>query len=307
MPVSAELAEHGTGFCVAAAGMVMSGAVGGAVLVPMAVLTAMGLQRIASCDGATVRRARDSVIAALRDSHEITEEDAHIARDLLKDSRRLITFDPPAMVEAARSGNLGAALMQAVLDGETLRDQSEGVLRALSLTLRTTFEAFRNVQSYQGAFTQEIVLTLLREHGVVVQRLEQIAEKQTTEVERAEARHQEQMAFLRQSDEFRRMREGGITEKAIIELARRIDERISDPAAAWAQFQSLVDVALRVQTEGRTGSNQGDFVSAVLAEVADLSRDGRHDEASESIDEALAREEAESAARKLRLLEAGIE
>ena len=100
-----------------------------------------------------------------------------------------------------------------------------------------------------------------------------------------------------------RLREEGITEKAIIRLAQRIAGETEDVGQAWLELQNAMDLAVRVQQEGRIGSNHGEFVDDVLARVAELSRDGEYKVALSEIEEALAAQEAQTA----RLMESGAE
>ena len=112
-------------------------------------------------------------------------------------------------------------------------------------------------------------------------------------------------------------RASGITDAALIELARRISADISDPQQAFRELENAVEIAIRVQQEGRQGSNLGAFVDEVLARVAALAATSAYDEATAEIDAALAREadeaslleerRQESRARTRRLLDAGIE
>ncbi|WP_244293077.1 tetratricopeptide repeat protein [Stappia sp. TSB10P1A] len=109
----------------------------------------------------------------------------------------------------------------------------------------------------------------------------------------------------------------GITDAALIELARRVSADVSDPQQAFRELENAVEIAIRVQQEGRQGSNLGAFVDEVLARVATLAATGAYDEATAEIDAALAREaeearrleerRQESRARSLRLLDAAIE
>ena len=103
------------------------------------------------------------------------------------------------------------------------------------------------------------------------------------------------------------LREEGITEKAIIRLAQRVASDTDDVGQAWLELQSAMDVAVRVQADGRVTSNHGDFVDEVLKRVAALSAEGDYASAGEEIDAALSREEEESQARKGKLLERGVE
>ncbi|MFN7595327.1 MAG: hypothetical protein ACK5PT_00930 [Cereibacter sp.] len=101
-------------------------------------------------------------------------------------------------------------------------------------------------------------------------------------------------------------RASGITDDALIGLARRIAADVADPAAAFRELENAVDIAIRVQAEGRQGSNLGDFVDEVLRRVAALAAQNQYDTAAREIDAALEQEQAESTARRIRLLDAGI-
>ncbi|MCA3515141.1 MAG: tetratricopeptide repeat protein [Rhodobacter sp.] len=101
-------------------------------------------------------------------------------------------------------------------------------------------------------------------------------------------------------------RASGITDDALIGLARRIAADVADPAAAFRELENAVEVAIRVQAEGRQGSNLGGFVDEVLRRVAALAAQNQYDTAAREIDAALEQEQAESAARRIRLLDAGI-
>ncbi|WP_067333595.1 tetratricopeptide repeat protein [Stappia indica] len=124
-------------------------------------------------------------------------------------------------------------------------------------------------------------------------------------------------ALIRQTPNGPAARASGITDAALIELARRISADISDPQQAFRELENAVEIAIRVQREGRQGSNLGAFVDEVLARVAALAATGAYDEAVNEIDAALAREteearlleerRQESRARSLRLFDAAIE
>lgn len=118
-------------------------------------------------------------------------------------------------------------------------------------------------------------------------------------------------------DKAETARASGITDEALIELARRVSADVSDPQQAFRELGNAVEIAIRVQQEGRQGSNLGEFLDEVLRRVALLAARGAYDEASAAIDAALAEEEEEerrieerreaSRARSLRLLDAGLE
>ncbi|KPP93060.1 MAG: hypothetical protein HLUCCA08_10700 [Rhodobacteraceae bacterium HLUCCA08] len=109
------------------------------------------------------------------------------------------------------------------------------------------------------------------------------------------------------ADQMERLNAAGVTERSITELARTIAEDVEDLPTAWAELQNAMDIAVRVQREGATPSNHGDFVDTVLAEVARLSREGLHGKATDALAEAWAREEQETAARKARIAASAVE
>lgn len=110
-----------------------------------------------------------------------------------------------------------------------------------------------------------------------------------------------------ETGETNRLREVGITEKAIVEMAQRIAGETKDLGQAWLELQNAMDIAVRVQEEGRVTSNHGDFVDEVLRRVADLAKEGDYASAGDQIDAALAEEDAAHTARKVRLLDSGAE
>ncbi len=150
----------------------------------------------------------------------------------------------------------------------------------------------------------------LRRQGVTIEGLARVAatgtrteaklDVQTELLLRLEAR----IATMASAQEARA---SGITDAALIGLARRIAADVADAETAFRELENAVGIAIRVQAEGRAGSNLGDFVDAVLRRVAERSALGEHAAAVEEIEAALAREEAESRARQVRLLDAALE
>ena len=112
-------------------------------------------------------------------------------------------------------------------------------------------------------------------------------------------------------------RASGITDAALIELARRVSADISDPQQAFRELENMVEIAIHGRWKEREGSNLGPFVDEVLDRVSEFTAQGALDDATAAIDAALAREaeearlleerRQESRARTLRLLDAGID
>ncbi len=103
------------------------------------------------------------------------------------------------------------------------------------------------------------------------------------------------------------LRAAGITENALIVLAQRVAADTDDVGQAWLELQNAMDVAVRVQADGKVSSNHGDFVDEVLKRVAELSAEGEYGSAADAIDAALAREEEETKARQGKLFDRGVE
>jgi tetratricopeptide (TPR) repeat protein len=138
--------------------------------------------------------------------------------------------------------------------------------------------------------------------------LDPVEKDPATAFEREMLRRQSELLDLaRQAGQADRLRNEGITERAIVRLAQRIAEKVEDVGQAWLELQNAMDIAVNVQREGATGTNHAGFVDAVLARVAELSREGANEQAMGEIEEALRREEAESQARRSRLLSSGTE
>ncbi|SDT93582.1 tetratricopeptide repeat protein [Stappia sp. ES.058] len=102
-------------------------------------------------------------------------------------------------------------------------------------------------------------------------------------------------------------RASGISDDALIALARTFSEGVADAEQAFRELKYAVEIAIGVQQEGAAGTNLGAFVDEVLRRVALLSATGDYDGAASEIDTALAAEEAEHKERMVRLLDAGIE
>ena len=115
------------------------------------------------------------------------------------------------------------------------------------------------------------------------------------------------MALVSQNNAATPLIEAGITEKAIIGLAQKIAAETDNVGQAWAELQNAMEMAVRVQADGRVTSNQGGFVDEVLHRVAELSAEGEYGSAGDEIDAALSREEEESQARRMKLLARGVE
>ena len=179
--------------------------------------------------------------------------------------------------------------MQADKIAKGMRDRVAEQSQVLEYTDEATLDA------YQALLTA--VLTAL------------LAPKTQSEANQAELlkRTSELLEIARESGKSDTLRDEGITEKAIIRLAQRISAETDDVGQAWLDLQNAMDIAVRVQAEGRSGSNEGDFVDRVLRQVAALAAEGEYATAGAEIEAALAEEDAAHKRRQSRLLDSGIE
>ncbi len=290
------LAEHGTAFCLTALGLATGTA---PVLVPLAVLTTVAMEHWGACDAATLKRAKSAALEALKQSREVTDTDIAMASALLRNNRHNIKFDPARLTIAVQSGNLPQVLADDVFGTEGLKNHTEGTRTAVTVTLVAAFNAFRGTNAHQGGFTQAMVMALL-----------EMQTRANNDLLAGQARLETAVLALSQqfaqTTQANAARASGITDDALIGLARRIAADVADPAAAFRELENAVEVAIRVQAEGRQGSNLGSFVDEVLRRVAALAAQNQYDTAASEIDAALDQEQADSTARRIRLLDAGI-
>ena len=157
--------------------------------------------------------------------------------------------------------------------------------------------------TYMTGLTPTLWREALTRQGITID----IAERTESKVDDLNARVTELTAQLAKMQETRAARESGVSEKALIRLVHPIAEDVEDTAQALIELANAVTIAARVQQECRHGSNLGDFLDEVLRRRAELSAAGEHSAAISEIDGALAREEAESSARRVRLLNAAVD
>lgn len=97
-------------------------------------------------------------------------------------------------------------------------------------------------------------------------------------------------------------RESGITDDALIQLARRIASDVDDADQAFRELERAVDLAIQVQTDGtQAGAPKAVSIAAQQSAI------GAYDAAAGTIDTALADVEAAHVAQMSALLEAGVE
>jgi hypothetical protein len=280
------LAEHGSALCLAALGVIAGGATLASAIIPVAVLTTIGLEKWAQCDANTVKSAKDAVLTALSASRDISEGEITAAAELLKSAKTPIKFDPVRMTKAVKSGDLPTALVREVFP-DALKGEDPGTRTAITLTLQAAFDIFRQNEKYRDVFTQEMVMELLREKRVEITLLEDLNAKVDQLIDR----------------ERDLARELGVQEGMLIALARRYAEgNPSDFEAALRGLERALTVAADEIAKNALPANTDAAVDAILKQVDALNEDGQIDDAATLI----AEEESRAEAGLIRLYDKGI-
>ncbi|MEM7301646.1 MAG: tetratricopeptide repeat protein [Pseudomonadota bacterium] len=152
----------------------------------------------------------------------------------------------------------------------------ETIVRAIAVVKDS--EALQ--KKLQSAITRQMLADLgwLRE---TVGRIDETTQRTDATTQRIEA------LVLALAETQRQQAEAvGINEDVVIDLARRINEHVSDAKSALAELSDAVDVAIKVQERGERASNEGGFVDHVLKRVAELSRKQRYLEAAKEAESA---------------------
>ena len=103
---------------------------------------------------------------------------------------------------------------------------------------------------------------------------------------------------FRNTRQFEQARTEGVLEREIVELARRIDAKVNDVDQAMRELGRAVEIATDVKRQGERGTNLGEFVDDVLRRVAELSSEGRFEDAATAADQAFAKWKADESERQ---------
>lgn len=298
-----DIAEQSTLICIGAVSLVTGAATGiAAVAPPLAILAAVGIGRRGRNLSACTTTAIDTVFAQLSASRDFRADDVACARTALKDARGRIAVDPPALHETRKREEAGLArsLAEDLAGATGFKTDEEGARARAIFALEAALKCLLRQDEIDRDLTQTLLFELFRENGMVLTKLDTLLAGQ-------DEMKAMLVQLLTERGGAQKARASGITDAALVELARRISSSVTDADTAFREPENAVEVAIRVQAEGAAGSNLGDVVDEVLRRAAALSAQGAYDEAGDAIDAALAREEAESAARQSRLLTSGIE
>ena len=220
---------------------------------------------------------------ACLDNSSLSEDHKKIATQMLK-------LYPPSEIDLA-NGYMNANTIAA-----NMRERVIGTAKDWEHKTQTALDNYAGILAATlGPFLQPKNLP------------EAMQQKSLADTQKLLAQTQELLALARESGRSNILHDEGITETAIIRLAQRIAGDTDDLGQAWLTLQDAMDTAVKVQREGRTPSNHGDFVNEVLARVAELAAQGEYADASHAIDLALSDEGAAHERRKTRLLQSGVE
>ena len=275
-------------------------------------------------DGKTLAAAlRDAGLAPLaRDMASAAAQAERITHPgpALEDAKAIFrqvapeAFADPSIfaAEALDAAAVTEAMVRAIKASEQKKDFEAHPLaeRYFREVARLTLGRMLDDADYIASITPALWREALARQGVMLNLLTRIDEatRQTeTRIEAVEARYAELTSRLEASGAANAALESGVSREALLRLVRPIAADIDDIPQAMIELTRAVDIAWKVQEEGRHGSNLGDFVDEVLRRSAALSARGRHEAAISELDDALEREEAESMARKLRLLSRSID
>lgn len=155
----------------------------------------------------------------------------------------------------------------------------------------------------QDDYINDIVPDLWKDLLGQVERIENAvvssADKQAERLARIEAMLMEAVA---EGPKVSQARANGITDEALIGLARRIASDVEDADQAFVELERAVDLAIQVQSYGA----QSDAPVAV-SRAAAQSAQGDYDDAASTIGDALAEAEAAHKSQMSALLQAGFE
>ena len=297
-------------FCAACAGVVPGAAVGAAAFaIPALIKHLSGASSLEKLLKDTSKEIKANVGEWTRQSREYKLDELASAEGAIENITGKLQPDPKSLMNANRDHKKLAdrAVIYASQNSvEFSRKKLPGKAQAkinrqiLRIILEKTLKALEGHADYEA----ELVPYFQRE---VLNRFGGLADGQAGIF--AELAELKSMVARLPQAEVKAAEEAGIPHLTIIKLAQRINDDVTDPDQALKELENAVDIAIDAANKGRLGSNLDAFVSEVLKRVAELSNQGKNDEASKEVDSAFEqwqeRQEREKLAG-LELLDSGL-
>jgi tetratricopeptide (TPR) repeat protein len=296
-----QLAEHGTGLCVA--GLAAMG-INAAAVIPLAVLAAWGVDRYKSCGLRKQHAALDRVLRQIETANP-DHRSVGPALALLRENRDRVAITPSLLAEADARGDFPAALYDMVFRGVEV-PKDDGVEALLRMILTAAWQDLRKEDDYHKIFVQESVTALERDVADGFKRIDAQLDRMESKLDALPA---QLVAALRaeQGQPTAVLSPFAQTllanEQFIVALAYRYAEgNPSDFDAALRGLERALEVAAEQKQRGQLPGNTDDAVNVVIARVDALNDAGDLDTAAALIVE----EEARAEAGLTRLYDKGI-
>lgn len=295
------VAESCAELCFAGLALAGVGATLGAFAVPIAVLGGYLLDIRGKCDKRMAESSVDAALKALKDSPDLTPTDLKAAAAWLKSRKQDLRLDPSKLAKAAQAGDLPQALFDQFVDDSLAQDG--GARRIVLIALTAAYNTCREHDSFHKIFTQEVLIGLAKDRGVVIDRLDRI-ESKVDDVISLLAK----LTESRLPDDFAKHRD------LILSLATSYAKNpdgtpITDIDAALNNIRAALIEYQKMQDEGALPRNAADHLDAVLARVNALNQRGEIASAGDELARARAAQRdamAEQAAGMIRLLDTSI-
>lgn len=250
----------------------------------LAVLAAIGIALRHKGAKRSCATAEARARTALASSTDFTEANHARAKTLIAEARHPVTLNPAELRAASRQDGFNEHLAETLLSTVPFAADDDGPRAILHLSLTAAIAAYRADDAFHRDLTQEMLLQAARDAGLQIDLLQDI--KEDTSALRT------MMEQMLASQTANAARDQGLSEAAVIGLAKGIAPTVRDFDEAMTALGEAVQIANRLTTSGDAGSNIEPFVDRVLHELARLTRAGEFDAAAEAARDAVDQAEA---------------
>lgn len=169
------LAEQGAGLCAWGLGA-LGYATDSALLAPVAIISALIYDKLASRPKTKTRTAVRRAVKALEGHPEIKDRGIKAAAQLLKEQRRKIAIDLETLKDAEKRGEFPDTLYDTVFAGASV-PKDDGVEGALRLVVSAAFEELRHEPEFDTVFQQESLKAIEAAQAVGFERVVKLLER----------------------------------------------------------------------------------------------------------------------------------